>query len=149
MLLVETYLDRSSLSGIGVFTPRDIPAGTRVWQLQPSVDLRFSPADWDVWLEDLTPPVRADMRRHSYKEGGLVVLCLDNARFMNHGGDHSNVEDDPAIYSMFACCDIPAGSELLCDYRQYSDVDDHHLVAMGLGPMARDSSPAVFRRAGP
>jgi hypothetical protein len=146
MLLVETYLDRSSLSGIGVFTPHDIAAGTRVWRLQPSVDLRFSPEGWLDWLEELTPPVRADMRRHSYKEGGVVVLCLDNARFMNHGGDESNVDNEPEGNVMTARRDIPAGAELLCDYRQYSDHDDRHLGLIGLAtapPSATGTRDAV------
>ena len=130
MLLVETYLDRSALSGIGVFTTHALAAGTRIWEPRPWVDLRFSAQQWELWLERLSLPVQADMRRHSYKEGGAIVLCLDNARFMNHGGDASNVENEAATDTMFARWDIAAGSELLCDYRAYSDSDDVHLLAL-------------------
>lgn len=136
MLLVDTYLDRSPIAGIGVFTRAALPEGTPIWAFNPAVDLAYDPAGWERFLATLAEPVQADMRRHSYKQGGVYVLCIDNARFMNHAREAANVENEADSDTMYARCDIPAGTELLCDYYQYSDADDPHLSAISASMQA-------------
>ena len=127
MLLVETYLAPSPIAGIGVFARHAVPKGTTLWKPHPGVDLAFTPHNWEAWLATMHPSSAADMRRHSYKQGGRIILCLDNGRFMNHADADANVGNDSATDTMFARHDIAAGTELLCDYGEYSDPDDIHL----------------------
>lgn len=46
-----------------------------------------------------------------------MVLCGDNARFMNHSFE-PNCDDDGGEFTT-AARDIEAGEELTCDYRRF------------------------------
>ena len=41
MLNIKTYLDRSLIHGIGLFTNQEIMAGSIVWEFNPAVDLVY------------------------------------------------------------------------------------------------------------
>ena len=51
---------------------------------------------------------------------------MDNAQFMNHSEFESNIANSGDLKSMKATRSIEKGEELLCDYFEYSDTDDHH-----------------------
>lgn len=119
MLVVPCVLQSSNLGGIGLFTRYAITKGTIVWELNPLIDRIFTAKgvqglDGDAW---------AFLCRYSYfsKYDDSVVLCMDNARFINHS-------DDPKIgpipYNDFkygaakALKDIQAGAEITIDYRK-------------------------------
>ena len=114
MLLVPTYLRRSPIHGLGVFTPVAIPAGTVIWEFDPELDWRLT----EEALERFPEPFRARFRVWCYREedSGLHVLCGDNARFMNHSFT-PNCDDAGAC--TIAVRDIAAGEELTCDYRSF------------------------------
>ncbi|TIO47875.1 MAG: SET domain-containing protein-lysine N-methyltransferase, partial [Mesorhizobium sp.] len=42
MLLVDVYLDKSPIQGIGVFAKHRIPKRTLIWKLDPRFDRRIS-----------------------------------------------------------------------------------------------------------
>ena len=128
MLTVPTYLDRSSLHGIGLFSGSFLAEGELVWEYNPRVDLTFKPDEWVVLKRELSSCSFDNLRIHSYKEKGRLVLCLDNARFMNHCCSLANVCQDPEKDRMFATRDVATGEELLCNYFEYSDCDDLHVV---------------------
>lgn len=114
MFLVPTYLAPSDIHGVGVFTSRPIPAGTRIWEFTPQVDWRIPPDE----LERFPEPYRAQLLRWSYQEeSGFYILCGDNAKFMNHS-PRPNCEDREGPYTL-AKRDIEAGEELTCDYRTF------------------------------
>lgn len=114
MFLVPTYLQGSSIHGIGVFVAEPIPAGTGVWDFHPDVDWRLTPEA----LARFPEPFRARFRTWCYREGesGLYVLCGDNAKFMNHSAAPNC--DDAGAFTV-AVRDIAAGEELTCDYRSF------------------------------
>lgn len=113
MFRVPTYLARSPIHGIGVFTPFPIDAGTLIWDFTPEVDLRLTAGE----LEEFPEPYLSRLRNYCYLEpSGLYVLCGDNARFMNHSADPSC--DDQGTTTR-AGRDIAAGEELTCDYRAF------------------------------
>lgn len=113
MFLVPTYLAKSSIHGLGVFTPVAIPAGTVVWELNPEIDWALTPAE----LEAMPEPFRSRVRAYSYLNvDGVYMLCGDNGKFMNHAGVPNCFEDD---IRTVAAVDIPANAELTCDYRAF------------------------------
>jgi SET domain-containing protein len=113
MFLLPTYLNQSEIHGTGVFTSVDIPAGTTVWTFTPDLDWRIPL----VVLEQFPEPYRTYLRAYCYQETpDVLILCGDNARFMNHSFD-PNCDDGPEV--TFARRDIRAGEELTCDYRAF------------------------------
>jgi len=114
MLLVRTVLKVSPIDGIGCFAGEHIAQGQPVWRFVPEFDraLRqnFAVADSEFL--------------HRYAQlcpySGLWMLCVDNARFMNHS-DNPNVAvkaplSDPSL-THDAVREILTGEELTCDYR--------------------------------
>ncbi len=115
MLLVKTYLDKSSIHGIGVFAEEAIPRGTVIWTMHPDIDLQLT-ADQ---VERLAFPARAQIEKYSYLDPVLktFVLCGDDARFFNHAEDPNCVDHpDERGGRTVAARDIAAGEELTCDY---------------------------------
>ena len=127
MLKINTYLDRSKLSGVGLFAAEDIQRNRIIWEFNPAVDLVFTTDRWESLLTGVAAPSRDALRRYSYKSNNLLYLCTDNAQFMNHGDITKNIGNNAANDTMYALRDIHAGEELLCDYFEFSDTDDYHL----------------------
>ena len=46
MLLVKTYLDKSSIHGLGVFASQVIRKGTKVWRFVDGFDRVYSPTQF-------------------------------------------------------------------------------------------------------
>lgn len=118
MLLVKTYLDRSTIHGIGLFAGERIPAGTVVWRRSPEIDLLLEPAQ----LDRLHAAARAQVEKYSYLDRmlGKLVLCGDDARFFNHS-DTPNCHDFPDASggTTVAARDIERGEELTSDYSSF------------------------------
>ena len=133
MLKVKTYLDASSVHGIGIFAGEDIPKGSVIWEFNPYVDLVYTPEQWCSLGANISIQSFAALKRYSYKEKGNYYVCLDNAQFMNHSAVDFNVGDNREGNNMLARRDIRMGEELLCNYFQYSDSDDEHRVFLQAG----------------
>ena len=117
MFLIPTYLGRSPIHGIGVFTPVALPANTIIWEFSPDIDWRLSPDE----LERFPEPYQDKLRMYCYLEAsGLYVFCGDNAKYMNHSFE-PNCDDGNGPCTV-AKRDIAAGEELTCDYRLF-DMD--------------------------
>ena len=118
MLLVNTYVAASPIEGVGVFAAAPIPAGARIWRLDPEFD-RLIP----VGIYEASPPhLRALLDRYAYPSPdrpGFLVYEVDNGRFMNHSETPNT--DFSAREGGTALRDIQAGEELTCDYRQFYD----------------------------
>lgn len=129
MLKVKTYLAASPVHGIGVFADEDITGGSAIWEFNSAVDLRYSCEEWLKLKEAISTESFAALERYSYKENDSYWLCLDNAQFMNHCEERYNVVNEISGL-MRARWDIKRGEELLCNYFQYSDKDDVHLMGL-------------------
>jgi SET domain-containing protein len=132
MLMVKTRLAPSNIAGIGLFADQDIPVGTVTWQFMPGYDLLLTADE----IDRLPDPARSDLRQHAYRDAksGLYVLCVDNARFMNHATlpNTAGIHTKGAIEGHdVATRDIRKGEELTCDYRSF-DAD----VTVKLGAAA-------------
>ena len=116
MLLVPTYVAPSAIEGVGVFAEAPIPAGTLIWRLDPALD-RLIARDAVAGLE---PLFQRFVERYSYPyphDPELLIVELDNGRFMNHSDAPNTLFSDPD--AGFTLCDIAAGEELTCNYAEF------------------------------
>ncbi|HMF29842.1 MAG TPA: SET domain-containing protein-lysine N-methyltransferase [Candidatus Lokiarchaeia archaeon] len=109
MMLVDTFLAPSEIEGLGLFAAADIPAGTRIWRLDPGCDLVLT----DERLNEMPDWQQNYFHRYSFKWNGLFYFCVDNARYMNHAAESNTYEEKGGTY---ASRDITAGEEITCDY---------------------------------
>ena len=124
MLRVATQLRPSSIHGIGVFTAEPIPAGVEVWRFSPGYDLDLDPSV----VQDLPKHLQDWFAHFGYVDFhlGRLVVCLDNARFINHSPApnlRSDYSADP-YGPDFAARDIEAGEELTADYAEFERQPD-------------------------
>ncbi|HIJ78554.1 MAG: SET domain-containing protein [Desulfobulbaceae bacterium] len=130
MLIVKTYLDRSTIHGIGIFAGEQIACDAPIWEFNPAVDLEFTVEQWLAMKKTISPQSFNNLLRSSYKENNRIYLCMDNAQFMNHSTEIANIRQDEIRNTMHAKRTIQCGEELLCDYFAYSDPDDLHLKSL-------------------
>lgn len=113
MFLIEVYLDRSPIEGIGVFTKRPIAKGELIWKFDPLID-RHIPVDF---YEAQEGPLKAFLDRYCYPsrdDPNYIVYEGDDSRYMNHSDDpNCDISDEKAMY---ARRDIAVREELTCDY---------------------------------
>lgn len=117
MLLIHATAGPSPIHGTGLFAREPIPAGTLIWQLNPSIDRAVTKAELDCW----SPDEQERLRNFIYIDvvTGLYILCGDDARYMNHS-DKPNTRT--AGDQTFVTRDISLGEELTCDYREFDAV---------------------------
>ena len=126
--MIKTYLAPSAVSGIGLFSGENIPKGKIIWEYFPLVDITFSVPQWEELRDNIANTSFDMIQRYAYKEEDHYVLCTDNAQFMNHCSNLFNVTNTDDLKSMFTLREIKKGEELLCNYMEYSDPDDHHRI---------------------
>lgn len=114
MIIIRTFVDRSPLHGLGVFSKDFVPKGSKVWEFNPIFDLKVDPAEF----EKLPQAVKEEIEIHMYvpEDGGLFYYETTSGKYMNHSRD-PNVDFSNVGYG-YALRDIQPGEELLCDYRQ-------------------------------
>ena len=116
MFIINTYIAKSDIEGVGVFTAEDLKAGQVISKFEPDFD-RLVPTD-----EYLAAPphLKALLDRYAFPHPDrpdCIVYEVDNSRFMNHS------ETPNTDYSDFAAGralrDIKAGEELTCNYNDF------------------------------
>ena len=118
MFLVDVYLGKSAIEGIGVFAKHDIPRGTVLWRLDERFD-RLIPVEL---YESQTGAVKSYLDRYCYprrKDPRFVVFEADDARYMNHSDQPNTDFSDGDV--AHAVCAIKAGDEVTCDYNVFFD----------------------------
>jgi SET domain-containing protein len=114
MLCVPTYVAKSPIAGVGLFSAADLPAHHVIWQYTDGVDWRIAPSELMLFPE----PFQSRLRHYLYQEdSGLYVLCGDNAKYMNHSDD-PNCDDTGGEFTVTRRA-VGAGEELTCDYRLF------------------------------
>ena len=105
MLTIPTCLGKSHIHGYGCFTSEPLEVGTVVWVFHPEVDriLDGKASHWE--------------RLHAYgsnARGGRLVLCGDNAAWMNFGNPANLIEAEEikGEYCLRTATDIRAYTEL-------------------------------------
>jgi uncharacterized protein len=112
LLLVEHYVDRSQIDGLGVFSTHTIEKGTLIWRYDPIVDRKIP---WNEFLK-LSHSAQQWITHHAefIPSKNLFVLAADGDLFMNHSFDPNLFSDDDDGY---AKRNIAIGEEITCDYR--------------------------------
>ncbi|MFN3745249.1 MAG: SET domain-containing protein [Hyphomicrobiaceae bacterium] len=116
MMLVATSVRASAIEGVGVFAVDFIPAGTPIWAL----DERFDKVFTEEEVASFPTNVQEYFARYGYphmEREGLVVLELDNGRFMNHSLTPNTDFTRPDVG--YAIVDILPGEELTCNYFEF------------------------------
>lgn len=115
MLLIEAELRNSEIHGIGLFCREAIAKGTKVWTFNPLFDVVLDETD----LRSLPQAVRNFMRMYAYRarETGELIVNVDLSKHMNHSDNPNLVCDEHSNY--YTVTDLPAGTELTCDYRVF------------------------------
>ncbi|MER9844430.1 SET domain-containing protein-lysine N-methyltransferase [Mesorhizobium australicum] len=129
MLLVDVYLDKSPIQGIGVFAKNHIAKGTLVWKLDPRFDRII---DVETY-EGETGPVKNYLDRYSYpdrRDPAYIVFEADDARYMNHDDEPNCDVSSPE--ETYALRDIAPGEEMTCNYNLFFEtgfdfLGDRHL----------------------
>jgi len=112
MLLIKTYLDRSSIHGLGVFAGEFIRKGTKVWRFVEGFDRAYSPRDF----AKLPKPAREFIQHYGYRVDGEILLTVDNDHHINHSEDANTHWANGHIV---ASRDIPKGTEITNYYRLF------------------------------
>ena len=84
MLLIGTYLAKSSIEGIGVFAAEPVARGRLMWSLNTKFDVFVHPYEIEglpPHMQDFHRPLTPDPH---FEMPGVVVVDSDNGRFMNH-----------------------------------------------------------------
>jgi len=125
MILVKHYLDKSSIEGVGLFTAEDVFEGQRIYQF----DYRFVMIISEGEIRAMPESAREAILKYSYRGkgserlSGAYYYCADDGRYFNHSDDPNTrwVEGDDVYVATRA---ISAGTEITCDYREFSDPED-------------------------
>jgi SET domain-containing protein len=120
MMTVRSYLGPSAIEGLGVFCRDPIAKGQVIWRHDPLLDLRVPLAR----LADYPENVRAFIERYAYadlRDPAMLVLESDEGKFMNHSSRPNT--DFRGRDEGFALVDIPAGTEITCDYGEFCEED--------------------------
>lgn len=143
MLLIRTRVAPSSIHGLGLFTVEPVRAGTPVWQFQTRFDHAFSPAEFAA----LPGPAREHVAWFAFVRpgDGAHVLSGDHACFMNHSSEPNTgalgTGGEPVV--TVALRELPAGTELTCDYHAFDAVATAKLGGATPGsPLAGGVPPA-------
>jgi len=105
MLIVKTYLDKSSLHGIGLFAAEDIKKSQLVGKIT-NLDVKMNKINIASRYLDWMIDVYVD-------KGDYIQTYMDDMRFMNHSEDPNCLDEENYC---IAIKDIKIGQELTCDY---------------------------------
>lgn len=134
MLLIETEIKQSEIHGMGLFCVELIPKGTKVWSFHPLFDVVID----ETQLAQLPPPAHAFLQMYAYRsvETGELIVNVDQSRHMNHADEPTLVSDADSNY--YAVRDLPPGTELTCDYREFAVSGCSDFIASGTPDLHMD-----------
>lgn len=124
MLLVKTYIDKSTIQGIGLFANQFILKGTIIWKFNPIVDKIVTENEINKLRQILDPDIFKEFRTPiSRLEKDIYVIYGDNTKFTNHSFNNNIISGDDLF--TIAKRDIQIGEELTENYLDiYFDEED-------------------------
>lgn len=115
MILKKTYVALSQIpgAGLGFFAGEDIRAGEVIWECSDYSLIMWTPEEWEALREEFRKCVEVYVYHHEWD--GNYKLVVDDSRFLNHSYT-PNTEGSEDVH---AIVDIPKGTEILTDYREF------------------------------
>lgn len=111
MLKIKTYLEKSTVHGIGLFTSEDIKKNQVIGELG-----KF---DLLIHKDDIDESEYGFFKMYSSAIGEYRQTYFDNMRFMNHSADNNCIDTPDG--KTIAIRDISIGEELTCNYSLICD----------------------------
>ena len=112
MFLINTYLDKSKIQGVGVFSKENVKKGDKIKEVRPEFELRFNSTN----LPKMPLAFANFIETHGYQDcKDEYVLSIDNEKYINHSADPSVNDDGIALKN------IKIGDEITVDYRDFDD----------------------------
>ena len=114
MMLIDTYLDKSKIQGVGVFAKENIKKGERIKEVRPEFEIEFNSDN----LPKMPLALANFINTHSYERelgSKILVMGIDNEKYLNHSDD-PNVDDEG-----YALKDIKIGNEITINYKDFDD----------------------------
>lgn len=115
MLVVETYIGKSTISGMGLFAAEDIPEGTVMWVFDPRIDRVIRQEE----MSDAPELVLEYIDKYAWVgSDGHWHIGIDNDKFCNHSVNPNKgfVHEDNTFVALR---DIAKGEEITEDYSTY------------------------------
>ena len=125
MYIIETYLDKSTIHGIGVFSKEKILKDTLIWELSSydhlfymTKDKRMSNASFPK-----TKSIYPFLKNFGYLDQHKRFICpADNNAYVNHSFTPNTYEAEEGN-KIYALRDIEKGEEITEDYTKFMDND--------------------------
>lgn len=115
MFKVKTYLNKSNIHGIGLFSGYDIKAGTIVYIPNNNLDLILNEDNF----KKLSKDEKDTIKHFGYKsKNNKWHLAFDNMRFCNHSKTKNNISTGDRGH-LYASQDINKDEELLQNYAEF------------------------------
>ncbi|MFA6476461.1 MAG: SET domain-containing protein [Candidatus Paceibacterota bacterium] len=114
MFIKKTYLDKSTIQGIGLFSDEDIKKGELVYKHSPKLQQVLTPEELNLLEKD----EKKTFTHYGYLWEGKWYLDFDDIRFLNHSDEPSLALTQEGIV---ATRDIVKGEELTQDYKDFED----------------------------
>lgn len=122
MTLIKTEVRPSPIDGLGCFAKNRIASGTLIWRFDASFDVSFSKESFN----SLPIATIENIKRYCYisKITGDYILCVDDAKFMNHSSS-PNIRcamPESGSGNDLECVtirEINGGEEITCDYAEF------------------------------
>ena len=111
MLLIDHFIEKSDIHGLGVFAAEAVKEGEKIWEFNTAIDIVI---EFEI-LKTLPPHAarRIEMRAEYYPEEKIFILGADGDSYMNHS-------DNPNLKNFgregYASRDMEIGDEITCDY---------------------------------
>jgi uncharacterized protein len=121
MLLIDTYLDKSKIQGVGVFAKENVKKGEKIKEVKIEFEIEFDKEN----LPRMPLALARMIDNYAYereKGSKIVVLGIDNEKYLNHSDDPSVNDDGIALK------DIKIGDEITINYRDFDDSIDKWLI---------------------
>jgi hypothetical protein len=114
MILVKTKLDKSLISGIGLFANQDILKGDLIWKMTSISVFKITPERYKA-LSQVEKDFIIEKDYYWLDEHGNYLIPIDDSRFVNHSNNPNIIE----IYENFciASRNIKKNEELTIDYK--------------------------------
>jgi SET domain-containing protein len=112
MMLIDTYLDKSKIQGVGVFSKENIKKGKKIKEVRPEFEIEFNSDN----LPKMPLSLAKFIDTHSYERelgSKILVIGIDNEKYLNHSDDPSVNDDGIALK------DIKIGDEITIDYNNF------------------------------